>query len=299
MPAAPSFPTRSAVRSQTPTAERRLKRSLALCLVLAVAGCATPTSEQPPAPTRLQSDQLDALLPADVLLLGEQHDAPEHQQLQRDTVHALAARQRLAALVLEMADTGGSTTGLPPDASESAVRDALRWDASGWPWPSYGPVVMAAVRAGVPVRGANLPRSGSRGAMQDTTLDTRLPAPAWARQQRAIADGHCGLLPEAQLPAMARIQVARDRAMADTAAAAVVPGKTVLLVAGNGHVDRTLGVPQHLPPGLVAKTVRLLASDAVSIEAGNAAFDAWWLTPPLPPKDHCAELRERFKAPPK
>ncbi|MES3009373.1 MAG: ChaN family lipoprotein [Pseudomonadota bacterium] len=268
---------------------------LSFALLAALLGCAAP----PPSPTRLQANQLDAVLPADVLLLGEQHDAPEHQQLQRDTVTQLAARGQLAALVLEMADTGGSTATLAPNASETTVRGALRWDTSGWPWPTYGPVVMAAVHAGVPVLGANLPRAGSRGAMQDPTLDTRLSAPAWANQQQLIADGHCGLLPTSQLPAMARIQVARDRAMADATAAAAQPGKTVLVLAGSGHVDRTLGIPQHLPATLAVKTVRLLAADTVSVDADSARFDAWWLTPPLPPKDHCAELRERFKPPAK
>ena len=269
--------------------------SLVLTLSLAAAhlGCATP----PPSPTstRLQPSQLDAVLPADVLLLGEQHDAAEHQQLQLDTVKQLAARGQLAALVLEMADTGGSSAALTPDATDTAVRDALRWDVSGWPWPAHGPAVMAAVRAGVPVLGANLPRTGSRNAMQDASLDTRLPAPAWARQQQLIAEGHCGLLPASQLPAMTRIQVARDRAMAETAAAAVRPGKTVLVLAGSGHVDRALGIPQHLPASLAVKAVRLLAADTVSVDANNTAFDAWWLTPPLPPKDYCAELREQFK----
>lgn len=273
-----------------------LSLSLTFALAAALLGCTTPF---PSSSTRLQPSQLDAVLPADVLLLGEQHDAPEHQQLQRDTVTQLAARGQLAALVLEMADTGGSTVTLASDAGETAVRDALRWDVSGWPWPAYGPVVMAAVRSSVPVLGANLPRTGTRGAMQDTTLDTRLPTAAWATQQQLIADGHCGLLPASQLPAMARIQVARDRAMADTAAASVRPGKTVLVLAGSGHVDRTLGIPQHLPATLAVKAVRLLAADTVSVDASNSAFDAWWLTPPLPPKDYCAELRERFKAPPK
>lgn len=263
---------------------------LSFTLVAALLGCATPTPT-----TRLQTSQLDAVLPADVLLLGEQHDAPEHQQLQRDTLTQLAARGLLAALVLEMADAGGTTAPLPRDATESAVRDALRWDASGWPWPDYGPLVMTAVRAGVPVLGANLPRSGTRPAMQNTRLDTRLPDAAWATQQRLIADGHCGLLPNSQLPAMARIQVARDLAMAEVTASAVQPGKTVLVVAGSGHVDRALGIPQHLPATLTVKTVRLLAADSVAVDTATAGFDAWWLTPPLPPKDYCAELRERFK----
>lgn len=67
-------------------------------------------------------------MPADLLLLGEQHDAPEHQQVQRDIVQALATSGRLAALALEMADAGNSTTGLPADSSEFSVRQALQWN---------------------------------------------------------------------------------------------------------------------------------------------------------------------------
>ena len=47
-----------------------------------------------------------------VLLLGEQHDAANHQRLQRETVQALASRSQLAALALEMAESGTSTAGL-------------------------------------------------------------------------------------------------------------------------------------------------------------------------------------------
>ena len=41
--------------------------------------------------------------PPDVLLLGEQHDAPEHQHWQRDQVMQSARQGQLAAVVLEMA----------------------------------------------------------------------------------------------------------------------------------------------------------------------------------------------------
>src|SRR4051812_6030333 len=85
------------------------------------------------------------------LLLGEQHDAPEHQQLHRQVVEQLADRQLLAALVLEMAEGGRSTRGLAAEAGEAQVRAALGWNSEAWPWELYGPAVMAAVQAGVPV----------------------------------------------------------------------------------------------------------------------------------------------------
>ena len=177
-----------------------------------MAACATPAR---PLSAHEQA-RLSALLPADALLVGEQHDAPEHQQLQRQIVDWLAARGDLAALAMEMAERPHTTAGLPRDASESAVRAALAWDEAGWPWATYAPVVMAAVRAGVPVRGANLPRADMRRAMADTTLDARLPPAMLAEQESRIREAHCHALPESQIRPMTRIQIARDIAMAQT-----------------------------------------------------------------------------------
>jgi uncharacterized iron-regulated protein len=196
------------------------------------------------ASTRTASDLTRTTTPA--LLLGEQHDAPEHHRLQREVVQALAGRGGLAAVAIEMAERGAGTTGLPPQASEADVQRALRWDAQAWPWEDYGPAVMAAVAAGVPVVGANLPRDAMRAAMNDAAFDRLLPGAALEAQQQAIRTGHCGLLPDSQIAPMARIQVARDQAMAQTIAQLLQPGKTVVLIAGAGHVDPQLGVPMHL-----------------------------------------------------
>ena len=231
-----------------------------------------------------------------MLLLGEQHDAPEHQALQRATVQTLSQRGQLAALVLEMADQGQQTTGLARSASETEVRQALQWGDEahgGWPWAVYGPVVMAAVQAGVPVLGGNLPRAQMRAAMADATLDPRLPPEALAQQQTQIREGHCGLLPEGQIAPMTRIQIARDRSLAEVAVAALQTDKTVLLVAGNGHVRRDLGVPLHLPSGLPHHVVMVQAGSTPATPSNNQA-DTVWTTPPSPPTDHCAELKKRM-----
>lgn len=238
---------------------------------------------------------LDRVLPAPVLLLGEQHDAAEHQALQRDVVLALARRDQLGALVMEMIEQGRSTQGLPSDADEARVREALGWtDPSGWPWPVYGPVVMAAVRSGVPVIGGNLPRAQMRGTMGQAELDGLVSERVLQRQRDGIRESHCGLLPESQIAPMTRIQLARDRAMAQTAAQAVIPGKTVLLVAGNGHVREDLGVPLHLPASVGHKVVMAQAGSPQDTSAPPA--DAVWQTPALPPRDHCAELKQRMPA---
>jgi uncharacterized iron-regulated protein len=235
---------------------------------LAVAGCALLAG----CTAGLPAPELAGI---DALLIGEQHDASAHPGEHERWVAWLAARGSLAAVALEMAERGTSTTGLSAHASETEVQQALRWNAEGWPWPRYRPAVMAAVRAGVPVLGANLPREQQRQAMQDRTLDGLLPGPALKAQQQAVRLGHCELLPETQITPMTRVQIARDRAMADTISSLVAPGKTVVLLAGAGHIQPDVGVPQHLPA-----TVRVRALPLPAEDTG---------------KDYCAELRQPRK----
>jgi uncharacterized iron-regulated protein len=191
-----------------------------------------------------------------------------------------------------MADTGTSTSALKPSATEQQVRNALNWNDKGWPWAAYGPAVMTAVRAGVPVLGANLPRAQMPASMADSQLDLQLPGPALKAQQQLIRSGHCNLLPESQITPMTRIQIAKDITMANTLAQAGLPGKTVVLLAGSGHADRLLGVPQHLPADLKAKAVRLRARRRAERKAD--AFDAVWETPALPEKDYCEGLDKKL-----
>lgn len=273
----------------------RLLRPLAALLALLLSACALP-----PLDAEGQA-RLASLLPADALLLGEQHDAPEHQQLQRQVVQWLADRGQLAAVVLEMAEAGHGTAGLPPDASARQVRAALAWDDARWPWRTYGPVIMAAVAAGAPVLGANLSLAQMREAMRQSALDDRLPAELLAVQRQRIRDSHCSLLPEPQINPMTRVQIARDIAMADAVARAAqqaAPGRVVLLITGNGHVHRALGVPRFLPADLKAKVLSAQAQSAQAAIENEAladralqAGDLRWPTPPLPPRDPCATLR--------
>lgn len=227
--------------------------------LLALAGCAS---------------QLPDVGGAQAVLLGEQHDASRQPALQQRWVAELARRGTLGALVLEMADRGTSTAGLPATASEEQVRQALHWSEQAWPWDRYRPVIMEAVHAGVPVLGANLPRADMQEAMRDTSLDQLLPGPALQAQQQAVRQGHCELLPESQIAPMTRIQIARDRSMARSIAQAARPGKVVVLVAGAGHVQPDVGVPLHLAGGLDARAV-VLPGESTG-------------------RDYCAELRQQM-----
>lgn len=246
-----------------------------------------------------QQERLNALPAGSALLLGEQHDAHEHQQLQRKVVQQLAQEGRLGALLLEMADQGLSTGALPPGASEEEVRRALDWPA-GWPWEAYGPVVMAAATAAVPVWGANLPRSDMRAAMRDTTLDGALAPAVRERLGQLIEEGHCHLLPADQIGGMVRIQVARDRSMATTLSEAMqrTPDKIVVLVAGHQHTRRDHGIPVHLPASAALHVTIMQAMSAPGPTPSELGLDpqrdSIWLTTPFESEDHCAQLRQQL-----
>ncbi len=267
----------------------RGRRLWTVALVVSLAACAL-TPAVPDYSDASRAERLRQLLPADVILLGEQHDAPDHQQVHRLVVETLASKKVLAALALEMASQGQSTAGLARDASEDAVRQSLQWNNEGWPWSAYGPAVMAAVRAGVPVMGANLAPAQLRQAMARTELDAALAAPALKAQQQNIRIGHCDMLPESQIAPMTRVQIARDIAMADALTKAAQIGKTVVLLAGGGHVDRSLGVPLHLAPGVKVKAVLIRPEIAPDTSESAANFDAFWPATAAPIVDYCAKF---------
>lgn len=246
---------------------------------------------------------------ATLCLLGEQHDHPDHHAVQAWIVSALGERGALAALALEMADAGQRFEG-PRDAPEAVVRARLHWNNDGWPWAMYAAPVMAAVRAGVPVAGVNLPRADMRAAMQQARWDASVPSAVRQRIINDVADSHCGLLPSAQLPAMARIQFARDDSMAAHSLPLARPGKTVTLLTGSFHANRTLGIALHVAahearmPRDIARPVRLFSLLLKGLSPDTRpdlpeGYDAVWFTPGTPPIDHCAELRNVMQSPTK
>lgn len=286
--------------------------TLTLSATLFIGGCASQ-------PINSLQTQVEASLPPllwqtpppQLLLLGEQHDAPAHQQLEREVVAHLLRHGRLGALALEMAERGHSTASLKPDATETQVQQALNWNEAGWPWATYGPAVMLAVREGALVLGANLPRKQQRDAMKNEALDALLTSASLQKQQQRIEDSHCGMLNATQLRPMTRIQIARDQAMAQTLVEtldqpALNPVRSsikplVLLLAGDGHVQRELGVPNYLPPTLRVATVQLNANGnapgQVPSDSQRGSFDSVWPTAPAPAKDYCADFKANLSQP--
>jgi hypothetical protein len=116
--------------------------------------------------------------------------------------------------------------------------------------------------------------------------------PVWlAAQEHEIDAGHCHMLPQAMLPAMTRAQFARDAVMADVLQRHAAHG--IVLLAGNGHVRRDLGVARWLPPAEQARVfaVGFLEDGGPPWPVG--AFDAVVRTPAADRPDPCAGFKPR------
>ena len=276
----------------------------ATILLLAVAGCA---SGSPPTAAGLTAGKAH---PPPLLLLGEVHDnaAQPAQRLQR-LRQALATGAR-PALLMEQFDherqpqidqlLAGAAHPRSPAQVQSLIDQlqALAGGAqAGWDWALYRPLMTLALQQGLPLVAANVSRGDARAVIEQGLAAlgfvAAVPADILAAQAAAIQASHCGQVDVASARRMAQAQVARDQFMARQLVAHAAGG--AVLLAGNGHVRKDLGVPRWLPPELQARSrvIGFLEADAAS---DAAAFDEVVPSPPQPRNDPCAAMRPALPA---
>ena len=258
-----------------------------------------------------------AWLKADYLLLGEVHDNGAGHALRLHWLQQLV-KQRRVALVFEQFDLESQpaldwailqwqTSRAPADdAASRIIAEAAAFNFKGWKWPLYAPVVTLALQQGLPMGAANLSR-----AKMSAVMGGNRPAPPepdlWTEKQRQdllqeVREGHCNLMPEAQLPAMAAAQRARDDEMARAMIAEHQrTGLPVVLLAGNGHLRRDLAVPvwlrQRAPQSSIVSVAILEQGTPQSFDPA-AVYDAVFLVPAENRPDPCIALRKRLSGSP-
>lgn len=245
----------------------------------------------------LTPQQLAARLAgASRVLVGEQHDNPDHHALQLWLLQALADQRKQGSLLLEMLTPDQQSA---VDAVQKQIHQgnypadlpaALGWQ-KGWDWALYGPILRFALAQSYPLLSANL-GAQEVGAIyhQRPLLSGTLSTSSVVREQllNQVRESHCGLLPEDALPAMLAIQQQRDRRMAHRVMDAPAPA---LLFAGSYHVRKDLGVPLHMADlGSTDKPVVLLFAQ-VGSEVEPHSADYVWFTAAIPDQDYCAQMR--------
>lgn len=292
-------------------------RFLLLCAFSLLAACQTHHVTPPPAPIAPQGrdhadlgvirelatgrsltpqELVERLAVAPRVLVGEQHDNPDHHALQLWLLRELAVQRPQGSLLMEMLNPDQQAR---VDAAQAATRagqppadpfKALAWQAN-WDWSVYGALVSYGLRQPYPLLSANLDRAQimqiykQRPVLEGAASTTKQ---VQATLLEDIRESHCGLLPETQMPAMLAVQQQRDRRMAQSLMAAPTPA---LLLAGAFHVRKDLGVPLHLKDlgAGEGNAVLILAEVGKTVSAESA--DYVWYTAAQPEQDHCAKLR--------
>ena len=240
-----------------------------------------------------------AEVPAEIYILGEIHDNPDHHRVQAEAVAEIAP----AALVFEQltADQAARVTE-PLRGDPVALADALDWDGSGWPdFAMYYPIFAAAPDARV--YGAGVPREETREAMKIGVsrafgtaaatygLGTELDTEQLAERLNLQMDAHCGALPLDMLPAMVDLQRLRDAVLARTALTALEQtGGPVAVITGNGHARRDWGVPSYLMRVAPRVAVAVLGQGEDG-QAPDGGFDVILDAPSVAREDPCLALR--------
>ena len=254
---------------------------------------------------------VNAIESASYLLLGEKHDNPDHHLLQLMVLNHVIEQMRVTNVAFEMMDSDDQAALDQISQHNLTTLEGLKaylgWDEEGWNWDFYGPLILTLVKAKIPLAAANITDATMSQVYGEETLSERasiLDEIGLHQLYVDIDESHCGLLPESQFPAMVRVQQARDYNMANNMATLEL-GKLSVLVAGNYHVRRDVGVPNYL----LARELHLRREDIVvlsfmEVEQGEddpasylqesktqPAFDYVWFTPAISNEDYCASLK--------
>lgn len=276
---------------------------IAALLLAVVSGACTATTPRNGWESRLQGDA--------VVMLGEVHDNAQQHRLRLEVLRRAFAAGWRPAIAMEQfdrerqADIERARRERPTDAQhviDLAAPPSAR-PGAGWNWDFYRPFVALALEYDVPLIAANLSNAdttkivrGGFASVFDSASIARLGldrpiADDWqSAQEREIHNGHCGVLPPATWPRLARAQFARDAVMAHALRQHAQGG--IVLLAGNGHVRRDIGVPRWLDGDQRRTfTVAYLEDDDGSTPV--AAFDAVVRTEVAARSDPCESFKRR------
>lgn len=267
--------------------------------VMAIVMAAAATGA--PSPDPAVEPFIETARDADIVILGEVHDNPQHHANQAAIVAALAP----AALVFEMIPQereAALNDLLAEGASREAIAEALDWEQSGWPDFAYYAAIMEAAPE-AKVFGAEQPVAEVRRAMLEGAagvfgpdasiygLDQPLEPEEQAAREALQAEAHCNMLDADLLAGMVEAQRYRDAGLADATlwARMMTEGEQVVVIAGSGHADLERGMPAMIALAEPEASVVSLGQFETPGE-DEEAFDAVILSEAPERDDPCAAL---------
>lgn len=251
-----------------------------------------------------EADLVARLRTADVIVLGEVHDNPQHHAIQARLVSRLSPAG-LAVEMIPSASEEGVGVFLNQGGRYGDIGPAVGWDRLGWPdWALYRPIFQAA--EGAVVTGGALASRRIRQALDDgaeaaaaaaadpvlvRALSNGLPEKNRKAMEAEMIAAHCNKLPLSVARTMVEAQRLRDASFAAAVLRARRDGGPVVLITGTGHARADHGVPLYLArlaPELKVMSVGFLESEQPSVEAAaGQPFDAIVVTLPALRDDPC------------
>ena len=233
------------------------------------------------------------------ILIGERHDQPDHHRIQAWLINHVSPD---AAIGFEMLDEDDAAR-IKGITEPETLRKASEWDQSGWPeFSIYQPIFEAIHRRGLTVKALHPARSRmmqyARGGPEAHTVElTAFKGFSPAGQERLRTDidvGHCGHANDAMIQMMVAAQIFKDRWM--TAQLKQTDAEQKVVIAGNGHVRKDYGIPNHLSePTLSIGLIEVVADQTVVADYMPERFDYIWFTPRLDTLDPCEKYKEALE----
>ncbi|OQS61457.1 hypothetical protein ASU3_01550 [Actinobacillus suis] len=197
------------------------------------------------------SELLQRLPTYTYVLIGEEHDQPVHHQIETYLVQKLEQKRPLAAVVLEMlsVDQQAQISHLQQSQTPLFAEEIpaqIGW--KHWDWHQYQDLIISRLSSTTPLIAANLTETEVKTlyAGAQPLRGSISVTPQVQTQLAQLIQAH-HTLPTDILEKTVTVQQFRDRRMAEMLVKNTQNSTAyALLVAGNNHVRKDLGVPLHL-----------------------------------------------------
>ena len=240
---------------------------------------------------------------APLWMMGEVHDNAQGHFYRLKDLEAKLGGQWRPALLMEQFNVEQQpalTKAWQNCESSQCVIDTAG-GIKGWNWGMYKPLIDLALKYELPLVAANLSgqqvkdvmKSGFSAVFDGQTikaykLDQPLPQPWLDNQRKMLAQSHCNALPADAIDPMVRAQATRDVMFAKLMQEYAVGG--AVLIAGNGHVRRDLGVYQWLPEDLASRVK--IAGYVEPAGADTVLYDIMRVVTEHKRGDPCAQFKK-------
>jgi len=233
------------------------------------------------------------------LLLGERHDNTDHHRLQAWVISQVA-KYRDVVVGFEMLDEPDKEPLKSVERFEQFA-DAVNWSKSGWPeFEIYAPLFEAVYRSKSPVLAVHPSRKRLMGIARSVN---KQPVDTWGTISQKgldnlvddITKSHCGYADKNMVVMMSAAQRFKDHWMVKELMEQS-GSKPFVLVAGNGHVRKDYGVPNHLSSESISiGFVEVYKEYDHPQDYDAARFDYIWFTPRVDNLDPCEKYKEQLE----